>query len=244
MVLELDVLVRIYGLRPTGVLHLGAHEGEEAKYYERAGIDRVVWLEGNPELVDSLRERVEPRGHRVFQALVSDREDEPVQFHVTNNFQSSSILELGTHLQHHPEVHVTHTLELTTTTVDALAREHDFSGLNFMNLDIQGAEMKALRGASETLRHVDYVYTEVNREAVYKDCPHISEIDSFLGGYGMERIVTKWSPAGWGDALYVRGGVSPLRKLRGLAYSNLGELKVRLREEYEFRRGQIRGTSA
>src|SRR5689334_5871680 len=118
MVLQLDVLVRIYGLRPTGVLHLGAHEGEEAESYAKVGIDRVVWLEGNPELVEGLRKRVEPRGHRVFQALVSDRVGEPVQFHVTNNFQSSSILELGTHLEHHPEVHVTHTLDLTTTTVD------------------------------------------------------------------------------------------------------------------------------
>lgn len=236
MVLQLDVLVRIYGLRPTGVLHLGAHEGEEAEAYQRAGIRRVVWVEGNPELVDGLRERVEPRGHRVFGALVSDRQGEAVRFHVTNNFQSSSILELGTHLEHHPEVHVTHTLDLETTTVDSLAREHDFSGLNFMNLDLQGAEMKALRGAAETLRDVDYVYSEVNREAVYKNCPHISEIDGYLGGYGLNRVVTKWSPAGWGDALYVRGGVNPLRRLGGLAYSNLGELKIRLREEYQFRR--------
>jgi FkbM family methyltransferase len=234
VLLELDGLVRTFGMRPTGVLHLGAHEGEEAGIYERCGIDRVVWVEGNPELVERLRARVAPRGHDVCQALLSDVEGEVVSFHVTNSSQSSSILELGTHRASHPDIHVTHTLELATTTVDSLSSEHDFAGLNFMNLDLQGAELKALRGAIRSLCHIDYVYTEVNKEPVYQGCALIGELDGFLGEQGFRRVATTWTPEAWGDALYVRGGVGPLRRLAG--YLRYGDLPVRVREAIKARR--------
>lgn len=227
MLLDLEQLVRTFGLRPRGVLHLGAHEGEEAPVYERCGISAAVWVEGNPELVDRLRERLEPRGHRVVQALVSDTEGEAVSFKVTNNSQSSSILALGTHRTSHPEIHVTHSLDLTTTTVDELAREHDLGGLDFMNLDLQGAELRALRGAERTLRQFDYVYTEVNSEAVYEGCALIGDMDAFLATHDLRRVVTRWTPEGWGDALYVRGGVSPARRLAG--WLRYGDLPVRVR---------------
>ncbi|MEA2449866.1 MAG: hypothetical protein QOG63_1798 [Thermoleophilaceae bacterium] len=227
MLLDLEELVRTFGLRPRGVLHLGAHEGEEASVYERCGIATAVWVEGNPELVGRLRERLEPRGHRVLQALVSDTEGESVSFNVTNNSQSSSILALGTHRTSHPEIHVTHSLDLTTTTIDELAREHDLGGLDLMNLDLQGAELRALRGAGRTLGQFDYVYTEVNSEAVYEGCALIGEIDAFLAGHDLRRVATRWTPAGWGDALYVRGGVGPARRLAG--WFRYGDLPARVR---------------
>lgn len=225
MLLSLPRLIRTYDLRPTGVLHLGAHLGEEADVYAACGLRDVVWVEGNPELVPALRERVEPRGHRVVQALVSSSDADSVQFNVTNNGESSSILDLGTHRVHHPQVQVTETIELPTTTVDHLADEHGFAGLDFLNIDLQGAELLALRGATRTLDGVRYVYSEVNREPVYEGCALVGELDVFLGERGFERVVTKWTSAQWGDALYVRGGVSTARRVLGELRSRTGLLR-------------------
>jgi FkbM family methyltransferase len=171
VLLELDKLISVYGLRPNGVLHLGAHAGEEAEIYSRCGLDRVVWVEGNPELIPALRASLEPHGHVVLEGLLSERPGETREFFVTNNGMSSSLLPLGTHLTSHPDVQVTHTLSLVTTTVDDLAASHDLTRLDFLNVDLQGAELLALQGSEATLAQVDYVYTEVNREDVYRGAP-------------------------------------------------------------------------
>jgi hypothetical protein len=161
----------------------------------------------------------------VIHALVSDSVGGIAQFHITNNGESSSILTLGTHREHHPDVVVVDTIELPLTTVDALAEEHGFAGLDLLNIDLQGAELRALRGATRTLEGIRYVYTEVNREALYQDCALIDDLDRFLGDRGFDRIITEWTTAEWGDALYVRGGVPPGRRLRGELAHKTGRLK-------------------
>ncbi|MFL5844121.1 MAG: FkbM family methyltransferase [Solirubrobacteraceae bacterium] len=214
MLIPLDKLISWYGIRPTGVLHLGAHLGEEAESYAAAGIGRVLWVEGNPELAEQLRGAVEPRGHEVVVALIDEVAGRKVDFHVTSYSQASSILELGTHKQHYPDVEVSHELALETTTVDALAADHDVSGLNMLNIDLQGAELRALKGAAALLAQIDIVYTEVNRAEVYAGCALVGDIDEFLAGHGLRRVATRWTGADWGDALYVRGRLGPLRRLR------------------------------
>ena len=49
---------------------------------------------------------------------------------------------------------------------------------NFLNLDIQGAELLALRGIEDNLKFIDYIYTEVNTGEVYKNCAKVYEIDN------------------------------------------------------------------
>jgi FkbM family methyltransferase len=215
VLLDLQKLISVFGLEPTGVLHLGAHHGEEAVIYSACGIDRVVWVEGNPELVPGLLAAVEPYGHRVVQGLLAERSGELGAFFVTNNGESSSMLRLGTHRTSYPDVYVTHTLKLVTTTVDELAAAHDFSGLDFLNLDLQGAELQALRGSTATLTQVKYIYTEVNREDVYEGNALIRDLDGFLAELGFQRVVTRWTNAQWGDALYMRPSLGLARRVFG-----------------------------
>jgi FkbM family methyltransferase len=212
VLIPLNDLVRKYRVSATGVIHLGAHTGEEAEAYRAEGIDRVWWIEGNPDLIPRLRAHVEPLGHHVIQSLVSDQDHATAQFHVTNNFQSSSILELGTHARHHPEVVVTETRQLETRTLESLAAEHGIGPANFMNIDLQGAELAALRGAGKLLADIDYVYTEVNEEEVYENCPLIEDLDAFLGDQGLKRVETLMTQMHWGDAFYTRGGLKGARR--------------------------------
>ena len=75
---------------------------------------------------------------------------------------------------------------------------------NFLNFDIQGAELKALKGMEPYLSKVDYLYTEVNSDYVYKGCALIDEIDDFLSKHNFKRVLTKITQHGWGDALYLK----------------------------------------
>lgn len=181
----------------TGVVHVGAHTGEEQKLYDKWGVP-VIWIEAIQDLAFYLDDRYYGRSDiKVICAVVSDKVSK-VNFNITSNKASSSILELGTHTQHHPKVVVEKVEKRTTSTLDSLVYE-DY---NFLNLDIQGAELLALKGYTEGLKHTDYVYTEVNTEEVYKGCALLPEIDAFLAEFGFKRKEMKITKYGWGDAYY------------------------------------------
>lgn len=189
--------------RITGILHVGGHLAEEHDDYAAQGVTNVVWVEADPEKAKLIQNRY---GQTTVAGVVGDEDGEEVTFHIANNGQSSSIYEFGTHLTAHPEVRYVGTEERVSDTLQTLLASAGLNveeeKLNFLNLDIQGAELKALRGLGDDLRFFDFIYAEVNREELYIGCARVEEIDEFLSDY--DRVQTEWTPFGWGDALYVR----------------------------------------
>lgn len=164
----------------TGVLHIGAHEGQEAELYFRHRIDRVTWIEANPDLETRLRSNVEKYGHRVIIDAVSSRGDPATRFYVaSNDGESSSLLPMLAHKEIWPDVTQCETKIIPSTTIDSLHRQHGLSGHNFWVLDIQGMEAFALRGASFAISHVDYVVCEFTG-CLYQNGSTIEEIDELL----------------------------------------------------------------
>jgi FkbM family methyltransferase len=202
MIIPLDLLVKKYGIKILGILHVGAHECEEIVYYDNyISRDKVLWVEALADKVDFCKNTYPDV--LIEQAVISDVV-KTVTFHRANNGQSSSILEFGTHLHHHPYVSFTQEFSCETTRLDSILCKYDIS-YNFLNLDIQGVELSALKSMESYLNSVDYIYTEVNADYVYKGCGLVSEIDSYLYPFGFIRVETAWQGnTGWGDAFYVK----------------------------------------
>jgi FkbM family methyltransferase len=197
----------------SSVVHIGAHLGEEAGDYKANGVKSVVWFEANRNLMAQLFENTQKHDMKqeYFCAVLSDKDGEEVNFSITNNGQSSSILELGTHKIYHPHIHVVDSKKLQTKRFDTLAELNrnkiDLGSVDFINLDVQGAELKVLQGFGSILgnfKNIKAVYTEVNSEEVYVGCALAPQIDAFLGEFGFLRVATKMTEARWGDALYLR----------------------------------------
>jgi FkbM family methyltransferase len=201
MLIPLHDLVRKYNIHFKGILHVGAHECEEIGDYERyIPRNKILWVEALPGKVSLCKERYP--NVLIENAIVSDV-IEDVVFKVSNNGQSSSILEFGLHSQYHPHVHYITAFNGTTTLLKSILPKYDIA-YNFLNFDIQGAELKALKGMEEYLPKVDYIYTEVNSDYVYKECALIGELDEYLRPFGLHRVETKWTDCKWGDAFYMR----------------------------------------
>lgn len=209
MLIPFNQLFTRHGVQPVGVLHVGAHEGQEAAEYNLLRVPRVVWVEANPETHRKLVAHVgRMPGHSTILACVADEDGKPVDFHVASNAgQSSSILEWGTHTLVHPEVRWTRHLKMNTSRLDTLINDR---GIRlkpgwFLNLDLQGAELMALKGLGALLGFFNWAYVEVNEQHLYKGCPLVGEMDDFMAAAGFRRVETKMSGNhGWGDALYVR----------------------------------------
>lgn len=211
MIIDEHLIVRRIKSPVRGVVHVGAHEAQELPFYRRNfGPDvPVFWIEGDPEVYTRLCDVIEADGHsEAGNYVISDSHDELARFHRANMDQSSSLLELGTHKDVHPEVHYVDTIEVRTTTLDNVVETHDLWKFNFLNMDVQGAEGLVILGASRYLEGVDYIYTEVNRDELYEGCITLPDMDEALSTYGFLRRETLiYDGFGWGDALYVKDGL-------------------------------------
>src|SRR4051812_25253949 len=104
MLIDLGVLVERYDMQVHGVLHVGAHLGEEAAQYAALGVP-VWWVEANRAVVPKLVANLSPwPDQHVIVALVTDQDDSDAEFHVTNyDGMSSSIFEFDRHPLYSPD---------------------------------------------------------------------------------------------------------------------------------------------
>lgn len=209
MLIPFDQLFARYKIQAPGVLHLGANTGQEAEAYQKHGVKRVVWVEALPSLIPLLAAHVTRfPGQLVLCACLSDTNGQKVTFNVASNqAQSSSFLEFGTHATEHPTVRYVDSVELETVRADTLLErlEVDIGENWFLNVDLQGAELLALRGMGTLLTRFRYVYIEVNERELYKGCPLVGEIDVYLASFGFVAKEVKMTGNGWGDKFYMKG---------------------------------------
>jgi len=193
----------------SGVAHVGAHEAEELVTYRKHGIPQVAWIECQPEVAKALASRIASPNNLVIEGCAWSESGLSKTLKITNNSVSSSLLELKEHKTKYPAVTESRRVQVRTKRLDELIpKEFRF---NFLNLDIQGAELEAVRGLGDLINQIDYIYSEVNQLELYAGLAKIVEFDSYLREQGFTRLVTSWTADGWGDAFYSRGSYSPLR---------------------------------
>ena len=202
MLLSFTGLRKKYNMDVKGIIHVGAHYGEEISEYVKNGIQDIVVFEPLSECFDILAQKVMSLNANIegHQVALGSAPGTATMYLSDNEKQSSSILKPKVHLTHHPHVKFDGTEEVEVDLLD----NFDTRDYNFLNMDVQGYELEVLKGATETLKHVDYVYCEVNRDEVYEGNAYVEELDEFLSTYGMERVETSWEGQIWGDALYIR----------------------------------------
>lgn len=200
MLLKLETLIQKYNMKITGVIQAGAHYGEEVNEFIKSGIDYFIFFEPSKSAFQILKKNTESISRKVLVncALGETQQTAMMNTETRNNGQSNSILSAKKHLEYYPDI-----VFSNTEIVDVMPLDHfKIEWYNFLVMDVQGYEMKVLKGATETLKDIDYIYTEVNREELYEGCAMIEDLDSYLTDF--TRVETKWTNQGWGDALYIR----------------------------------------
>ena len=178
------------------------HKAEEYPIYKNSGVETMLFIEANENLAYTYA----PNDDKCYtvHAAVSDVKEE-IEFNITNNGESSSILELGDHAEIYPNITYIEKIKMTTTTLSTILQKVGLSYelFNILNLDIQGVELKAMKGL-EKWDDIQEVFTEVNYREMYKGCSLIGEIDEFLKNLGFEKVEEANTGCGWGDALYIK----------------------------------------
>jgi FkbM family methyltransferase len=206
------------------VLDVGAALNETPPYARlvEAGRARLMGFEADPGECESLnREYGAP--HRFFPHFAGD--GKPATFHETNWVLTGSLYEpnspllekfqnlaeLTTPVARHP---------VPTTRIDDIA---DIDNVDFIKIDVQGAELAVLSNATRALASALVVQVEVEFVEMYKGQPLFGDVDALMRrngfqfhtfpGFGMRAfkpIIMRGDPNAavrqmlWSDAIYVR----------------------------------------
>lgn len=210
---EISSYLSIY---PKGILHVGAHLAEEATAYQEflsKSLGKTYWIESQPDKCQEIRRQLNPERNVVIEATIWNETGVEMTFHETTNSESSSLLDLAIHKEVYPDISIANERVITTQRLDDIP-DLESAIFDFVNVDLQGVELRALQSLGSYLDQINWIYAEVNKIELYRDCNLVDELDAFLNNHGFIRVSTRWIwGGGWGDAIYFRiGFISP--KLR------------------------------
>ena len=201
MVLEFTEIIKKYNMNINGVIHIGAHYGEEHELYKQNNINDIVYFEPLKSNFKILTENVGNDAICYNLALGNDNKEVEMFVETANNSQSSSVLEPVLHLQQYPHIIFDKREKVQMKKLD----DFNFSkNYNFINIDVQGFELEVFKGAEKTLENVDYIISEINRAEVYKDCSKIQDLYLFLSKFGFQLYEANWIGHIWGDGLFIK----------------------------------------
>lgn len=215
MLINLEDFLNRFTFKLNGIVHIGACMCEERPIYNKIGVDdlKTVWIDANPKIVEQVVSKYPTV--QIYNYAITDTSGEDIVLNVTNNDQSSSILELGTHKEYYPNIVVSEKVTSKTVRLDDFLNNNpdvtSFTngGVNLLNLDIQGVELMAMKSLGNLINRFKIIYTEVNIEELYKGCCLLEDIDKYLESYGYKRVKLYMTEYKWGDAIYLHKSLLP-----------------------------------
>lgn len=201
MILDLRQLKEKYSLDITGVIHIGAHYGEEDKVYGSLNINKRIYFEPVKSSYETLVKTTDSRYCEYHNVALGNTEG-TVEINLSSNMNgSASVLKPKNHLNLHPHVRFNGVEEVLMRKLDTYKLPREY---NMINIDVQGYELEVFKGAKDTLHSIDYIMAEINRDEVYENCAHVDELQEFLSPYGFRLVEVDWAGKQWGDGFFIK----------------------------------------
>lgn len=203
MLLDFKKLYKKYNMKIDGVIHIGAHYGQEYLLYKELNIKNMSFFEPLKKNFSVLENNIPIDEHIKLYNFALGRENKNVSMYVEsiNNGQSSSILKPKLHTEQYKNIIFNEIEEVKMKRLDDINLVYKH---NFINIDVQGYELEVFNGSKETLKNIDYIISEVNRAELYENNVFVDKLDEFLKDYNFLRVETSWDGITWGDALYIK----------------------------------------
>mmetsp|Transcript_15791 Transcript_15791/g.34431 ORF Transcript_15791/g.34431 Transcript_15791/m.34431 type:complete len:273 (+) Transcript_15791:169-987(+) len=164
-------------LNVNWILDVGANKGDWAHFIKRIfKAADVFMIEANP----LLEERLSATGFDYAISLVGD-ENKQVDFHVHKDYSTGGSIFREDGYKYRAEKKIDTSSRKMRRIDDVVRGKGPFE---IMKLDIQGAELMALVGASETMKGAQVVLLEVALQQYNRGSPSFADINHYLESQG------------------------------------------------------------
>ncbi len=89
--------------------------------------------------------------------------------------------------------------------LDTYCAQQNITSIDLLCMDVQGAELRALRGLGGMLESVRYVITEIEVKPLYYDQALYPEVHGYLKSHGFRQAAEVYRDPWFSDYLYIRG---------------------------------------
>lgn len=199
--------------RDLCVVDVGAHVGAFTTGLDQlCGVRRALLCEANPDKAECLRQKFAGRSFEIFEGAICDQVGE-ADFHIASFDAISSLLPIMAADPNLAAIDTSRrsTVKVKTATLDSLCVDIGFGSIDILKIDVQGAELLVLEGASVVLSRTARIWIEASLKPLYEGSALFGDIYRFLTGRGF--VLRALEPGFRGsdgellqvDLLFVRG---------------------------------------
>ena len=163
---------------PT-ILEIGCHDGSNTLWFlEIFNSPRIFCFEPDPRAAIRFKQNIGNRPEiSFFEYAISNKNGETT-FYMSSGQESDimpegwdcsgSIRKPKNHLIVHPWCKFERNIIVQTKTLDIWCREQGVDRIDFIWMDVQGAEIDVIRGGRNALKNTRYLYTEYSNKELYQ----------------------------------------------------------------------------
>jgi FkbM family methyltransferase len=205
---------------PLVIFDIGSCEGEDSIRYSRLFSNARIYafepLPHNLEMIKFQIEKYNAKNVSFFQIALGDEIGE-ADFFISSGQQdktvpkedwdfgnkSSSLLAPHENIkQIFPWLEFSEKIKVPVNTLENFCAQHGVQKIDFIHLDVQGAELKVLLGAGDNIKKINVVWMEVENIPLYEGQPLKQDVENFMRKHGFVKVVDAVSDQA-GDQLYV-----------------------------------------
>jgi FkbM family methyltransferase len=192
--------------RDPVIVEAGSHWGEDTIWLARYWPGGIVHtFEPCPDLfATTTRYTSWIRNVRRYAFALSDRV-ETVELFVSSgdSTASSSIFAPKEHLVEHPTVKFEKRIKVPTITIELWAQQYGVDHIDFLWLDMQGAELCALQGMGRLIETARALHLEFSTKECYAGAPLYPELADWMKARGF-KVANERFEGSQGDVFFVR----------------------------------------
>ena len=201
------------------IFDIGSCEGEDSiRLKKRFPNASVYTFEPLPDNVAKIKKNFAKYGHpadKIFQIALSDK-NAKAEFYVSSGHpdhlpktddwdfgnKSSSLLAPKEHTKTLEWIKFNKNVEVETVRLDTFCIANAVDSIDFIYMDVQGAELLVLEGAGKILQNVKAVWLEVEAIELYDKQPLKNDVEEFMAKHHFVRVMDTVDKIS-GDQLYI-----------------------------------------
>lgn len=179
---------------PT-ILEIGCNDGEHTLWLLEIFENPTVYcFEPDPRAIARFKEKVGQRSNvHLFEIALSGNNGDTTFYQSGGRLDeksnetmpegwdlSGSIRQPKDHLAKHPWVTFEQSITVKTATLDTWCREHAIEDIDFIWMDVQGAEIDVFRGGVTMLPKTHFIYTEYDNSELYEGQYTLKQLLKYL----------------------------------------------------------------